>query len=113
MIFDAGRKIPKQKAAHQLADDLSIHCLNPATLFRADRFNGTYIGTCSTVSTQLRINYIDISLAYCLYRTFINTGTACCTFIRNYVSHIFNFINSYCANLVANFFNAILKGKYF
>jgi len=51
------------------------------TLFRADCFNGTYIGAGATVCTQFRINHIYISLGDSFDRTLINTSTTCGTII--------------------------------
>jgi len=56
-------------------------------LFRADRFNGTYISTCAAIGTEFRINYINITFSDCLHRAFVNTGTACSTVISYFISH--------------------------
>lgn len=60
-------------------------------LFGADRLDGTHVGTCTTISTKLRINHIDVSFGDCLNGAFVNASTTCGTFIRNYVSHIFRY----------------------
>jgi hypothetical protein len=45
------------------------------SLFRANCFDGTNVGTGTAVSTELRINRINISLADRLNRAFVYTGT--------------------------------------
>jgi hypothetical protein len=45
-------------------------------LFRADCFDGTHIGTSSTISAEFRIDHIDVTLTDSLHRAFIDTGAA-------------------------------------
>ena len=61
------------------------------TLFRADCFNWTYVSTCAAVSTELRINHINISFSNSFHGAFIDTGSTGSAIIRNYVSHIIKF----------------------
>ena len=51
------------------------------TLFRADCFHGTNIGACAAVSTQFRVNYINISFADRFNRALVNTGATCSAII--------------------------------
>jgi hypothetical protein len=62
------------------------------TLFRANCFNGTNVGTCAAISTKIAINNIDVSFGDCFYGAFIDASSAGSAFIRNYVSHIFSFL---------------------
>ena len=45
------------------------------------------VGAGTTIGTYIRVNLIDITLSYCLNRTFIYTGSASCAVFRNFVCH--------------------------
>jgi len=56
-----------------------------------DCFNGANVCTSTTVSAYIRVNFVDVALRYCFYRTFVDAGSASSTIIINNVSH-FNYI---------------------
>lgn len=47
------------------------------------------VGAGTTIGTYIRVNLIDITLRYSLNRTFIDTGSASCAVIINFVSHYY------------------------
>ncbi|HSO78238.1 MAG TPA: hypothetical protein VLQ76_06705 [Bacteroidales bacterium] len=55
-----------------------MNCLNRAN-----------VGAGTTIGTYIRINLIDITLGYSLYRTFIYTGSASGAILIDFVSHYF------------------------
>jgi hypothetical protein len=56
-------------------------------LLRMNCLNRTNVSTCATIGAGIRINFIDIALRNCFYRTLINAGTTCGTIVCNYVCH--------------------------
>ncbi len=51
-----------------------------------------YIGTCTAIRTDIRINFVDITFRYRFDRALINTCSASCTIIIDYVSHLYTFL---------------------
>jgi hypothetical protein len=52
-----------------------------------DRFDGTNICASATVCAYFRIDFIDIALRNCFYRTFIDAGSACDAIFADNMSH--------------------------
>ena len=58
-----------------------------ALLFRMNSLNRANISAGTTISADIRINFIDIAFRYRFNRTFVYTCSACGTIIINFVSH--------------------------
>jgi hypothetical protein len=54
-----------------------IRSVKTGNLFRADRFNRTYIRAGTAVGTKIRVNDIDVTFADRFNRALIDTCTAC------------------------------------
>lgn len=65
-----------------------------------DCLNRTNIDACSTIGTFFRINYINVAFRYCFLRTFIDTCTACCTFIIYKMCHFDRFLIVKCCKVI-------------
>jgi hypothetical protein len=78
--ISGGDKVLKRKRLYLSIQPL-LSCFNFPALFRADCFYGTNIGACAAVSTQFRVNHINISFADRFNRALINTRATCSTII--------------------------------
>lgn len=52
-----------------------------------DCFHRTNVGASTTVSTNFRVNRVDVTFCYCLNGTFVETGSASGAIVVDNVSH--------------------------
>ena len=75
-----------------------MNCLNRAN-----------VGAGATIGTYIRVNLVDITLRYSLYRTFIYTGSASCAIIINFVSHYQCVFKDYGCKIIYYFIKFLTK----